>query len=260
MPDEDIITAEGAENGDGKGTEKSVEEVAREQGWNPDYDGPDKIDAAEFVRRKPLFDKIKSQSKELKEVKKLVEGMANTYKSMSAAQYQKGIKDAEARMKQAKADYDVEAYEAAAQDKATLEKAKESVAAEIPPTDQAEIDAWCDRNPWYDTNKIMRTDALEYREKFIKRNPDATTAEVLEYVENKMRKDYPDAFEEKKETRRTAAPVVESAVSSQHKDPLAKLKASMSAEEKRIMGMFVKNGGLTEAEYLKDYAAVRGDI
>ena len=40
---------------------------------------------------------------------------------------------------------------------------------------------------------------------------------------------------------------------------MAKLRASMTAEEKRIMRMYVKPGGMTETEYLTSYAQVRGE-
>jgi hypothetical protein len=235
----------------------TIEEIAAQQGWKADHEGPDKIGAQEFINRKPLFDKIKAQNRELKEVKKLVEGMANTYKSMSDAQYRKGIADAAQKMKDAEDAYDVKAFKEASNEKAALETAQAATVTAIPAADQSLIDAFCEKNTWFDTNKIMRTDALDYREKFVKRNPDASTQEVLEYVETKMKKDYPESFEPAPNTRRPAVSAVEGASTASHADPLNKLKASMSAEEKRIMGMFTKNGNMTEKEYLESYSQVR---
>lgn len=233
----------------------TIEEVAALQGWNPDYDGPDKIDAAEYVRRKPLFDKIKAQSRELKEIKKVVDGMANSYKAMSEAQYRKGIADAEKRMKAAETALDVEAYKEAAADKRAFEEQAKSVSNVEPP----EVTAFCERNPWFDSNPAMRTDALEYSAKFEKLNPQSSIKDRLDYVEKKIRRDYPEHFEDKEKKHAPAprAASVEGASAPGAVDDLAKFKASMTGEEKRIMRMFVKEGGLTEAEYLKDYMAVR---
>ena len=58
-----------------------------------------------------------------------------------------------------------------------------------------------------------------------------------------------------KPARRASA--VEGSTASPKGDPLAKLKASMNGEEKRIMAMFTKNGQMTEKEYLESYSAVR---
>jgi cytochrome c556 len=54
-----------------------IETRALEMGWRPkeEFEGSedDFIDAKEFVRRKPLFEKIEHQSKELKQIKQALE-------------------------------------------------------------------------------------------------------------------------------------------------------------------------------------------
>ncbi len=234
----------------------SIEDIAKEQGWNPNHEGPDKIDAAEFVRRKPLFDKIKAQNKELKEIKKSVDLMAQTYKSMSEAQYKRGIADADKRMKAAEEALDIDGYKEAAADKALLETSHTDIKGPVPP----EVEDFCARNPWFDNDPIMQTDALEYREKYIKRNPDASLSDVLKYVEIKIKKDYPEKFEQSpKEVKKPSAAAVEDGTpgASVSSDPLIKLKNSMSPEERRVMKMFTGSGQMTETEYLKSYAEVR---
>lgn len=255
MSEEQVVEAPAAEEQQGP----PIEDVAREMGWNPEHDGPDKIDAAEFVRRKPLFDKIKQQSKELKDIKRMVEKITTTHKQISEAQYRRGITDAERRMKAAKDTLDVDGFQAAMNDKVALEQAvvAQNMQAELPP----EVAEWCERNKWFDTDTVMQADALEYRERFVRLNPNAHIKDVLAYVEKKIKKEYPEAFEEAKpEVKKPTAPAVETGGSDGGKsDPFAKLKSSMSAEEKRIMKMFIGPGKMTEAEYLKDYAAVRGE-
>ena len=234
----------------------TIEETAKAQGWNPDYDGTDKIDAAEYVRRKPLFDRIKQQSKKLKDVEKLVEGMATTYKAMSEVQFKKGIAAAEAKMKDAEDTFDVKAFKEASAEKVALETAQATIK---PTAEPAEVAEFCERNPWFEKSATMRTDALEYGDKFMQRNPHATIAEKLEYIETKIKKDYSDHFTDPPDKKKPVA-TVEGASPASHTDPLAKLKASMSSEEKRIMKMFVgdpKDGKMTEADYLKSYSEVR---
>ena len=251
---------EGTEGTKEAKTQPTIEETATAQGWNPDYDGADKIDAAEFVRRKPLFDKIKAQSNELKKVTKLMEGMAGTFKSATEAQYRKGIADAEARMKAAEAAFDITEYKAASADKSKLEAAQAAHTA--PVSEPAEVTEFCERNPWFEKDPAMRTDALDYRENYLRRNPGAPVADVLAYIEKKIARNYPEAFKKGEEEEKPAgagkqAAAVEGSTSSPKVDPLAKLKASMTGEEKRIMGMYTKNGQMTEKEYLESYSTVR---
>jgi hypothetical protein len=239
----------------------TIEELAAKQGWNSDYDGPDKIDAAEFVRRKPLFDRIQSQNNSIKRLEKLVEGMAGTFKTATDAQYKKGIQDAEARMVAAEGAFDVAAFKQASADKQKLEQAQ-AAHVSAPAGEPAEVTEFCERNPWFEKDPAMRTDALDYRENYLRRNPNAPIKDVLAYVEKKIARDYPEVFkkpdaddDEPKPARRASA--VEGSTASPKGDPLAKLKASMTGEEKHIMAMFTKNGQMTEKEFLESYSAVR---
>lgn len=253
----EIADQTGEEEAHSEPSGPTIEEQAQKMGWNPDHQGVDKLDAAEFIRRAPLFERIKKQSDSIKRLEKLVEGMANTYKGATEAQYKKGIKDAEDRMKTAEAEYDVAAFKQAQAEKAALETQQAATIA--PAAEPQEVTDFCERNPWFEKSATMRTDALEYGDKFMKRNPDATIAERLEYIETKMKKDYPDAFaapDEEDKPRKSAA-AVEGAGHGGKVDPLAKLKNSMSSDEKRIMAMYTKNGNMTEKEYLESYSTVR---
>ena len=260
LPPENTLP-DGQEPAKDQSAAPSIEETAREQGWNPDYTGPDRIDAAEFVRRKPLFDKIRLQSRELREIKQSVDAMAKTYKSMSEAQYRRGIADAAKRMDEAEATYNVGAYKEALKEKTELEAAQASVSHTIPEGLPPEVADFCNRNPWFDKDKIMQVDALEYKDRYIKRNPNAPLKDVLLYVEERIKRDYPEKFTREKAPTSPPpkVPTVETGGPSTPttNDSLAKLKASLTSEEKRVMKMFVTPGGMTEAEYLKSYAEVR---
>ena len=64
-----------------------VELRAMEMGWRPrdEFSGEDDdfIDAKEFVARKPLYDKIAQQSKQLKNVTQAVEALKEHYGKVS---------------------------------------------------------------------------------------------------------------------------------------------------------------------------------
>jgi hypothetical protein len=238
----------------------TVEDLAREMGWNPEHEGPDKLSADEFVRRKPLFDKIKQQGKELKEIRRMLEKVTTTSKLMSEAQYKRGIADATKRMKAAEDTLDINAFKQAATEKAQLEQGLQQVSTpDIPP----EVEEWCNNNKWFDENDAMQADALAYREQYVRVHPNAPISKVLQYVEQKIKKDYPEAFEAEKPkpaAAKPSTPAVESGGNSGGKvDPFAKLKNAMSAEEKRIMKQFIGPGKMTESEYLEQYATVRGE-
>lgn len=185
----------------------SIEEIAKAIGYRSkeEMKDPSKhVDAAEYIKRTAKFNE--DYRKEIKNLKKSMDGVTAIIQQTAAAKFDEGVKAAEKRLADAKEAFDVDAIEKAAHEVATAKQRAAEV--KIPSSDQAEIDAFCDRNPWFDTSKTMRTDALEYREKFVKRNPDATTAEVLEYVETKIKKDYPDKFQAepvKEERKPTAA-------------------------------------------------------
>jgi len=197
----------GTESEQHEATPPTIEEIAKAIGYRSkeEMKDPSKhVDAAEYIKRTAKFNE--DYRKEIKNLKRSQDGVAAMVQQIATDKFAEGVRTAEANLKAAKEAYDPEAIEAAA---TAVAQAKQKAAQvnTIPATDQAEIDAFCDRNTWFDTNKTMRTDALEYREKFVKRNPDATTAEVLEYVETKIKKDYPDKFEAKepKERKQSAA-------------------------------------------------------
>ena len=84
----------------------AVESKAKDMGWRPleDFDGnPDEfIDAGEFVRRKPLFDKIETTTKQLKNVSKSLDYLKEHYQKVKETEYNRAIADLNAQRKTAK--------------------------------------------------------------------------------------------------------------------------------------------------------------
>lgn len=174
-------------------TQPTVEDVAKAMGWRPkeSMKDPSKfVDAATYIKRTAT---IKDDYKrEISQLKKSVEGIAKTFETATQAQYQKGIQDAENRMKAAKEAYDFDAFEQAQREAQYLKQQASTTST------SSEVQDFIDRNDWFDKDKEMTADALDYKERYIKANPNAPANEVLAYVEKRIKRDYPDHFEEVK--------------------------------------------------------------
>ena len=84
--------------------ELTVEDKAREMGWSPkeDFEGDESkwVSAETFVARKPLFDKIESQSKYIKSVEKstrqtqeALQALAEHHKKVALVAFKKELGD-----------------------------------------------------------------------------------------------------------------------------------------------------------------------
>lgn len=202
----DQLGTEGTEGGDNQAAPPSIEEVARSIGYRSkeEMKDPSKhVDAAEYIKRTADFNK--GYRAEIKQLKRSIDGITATVSQVAVQKHAEGVREAEARLKAAKESFDPDAIE-----NATVKL--QQVKAATPQTNSAppEVDEWCERNPWFDTDKTMKTDALEYGDKFQKRNPDATLQEKLDYIEAKIRKEYPDKFKKvEAEPRKGSAAGVE---------------------------------------------------
>lgn len=210
-----------------------IEEKAAKLGWKADgpKNGGKNLSAEEFLDTLP--DRFHHQSKEMKQLKRSVEGMAKTFQTTVAAQYQKGIKDAEERMNAAREAYDFQAYEKAASERAQLEQAAQTAQPGLLP----EVEDFISRNEWFDKDKTMTADALIYKKNYLEANPGAPIDDVLDYVERRIKRDYPDYFTPKKEEK-TATPPPSPEGNRSGGKPLAqweKDKGLLSPLEKEMM-------------------------
>jgi hypothetical protein len=185
-----------------------VEEKARLKGWKPkeefDGDHEDWIDANEFIKREPLFDKIRNQSKEIKEMRKTVEAMANHFQKATKVAVDKAISELKSQRKEAIELGNVEAVEDI--DK-QIEEHKISVQdAPKTPSVPKEIIDWVSENKWFDSNKEMREFALAYQETQMRNNPGIDLEIALGKTTTAVRRAFPEEFENK---RKSEPPPVE---------------------------------------------------
>lgn len=186
------------------------EVAARKAGWKPEDDWTgspeDWVPAREFVGRQKLFDKIHDLRNQLsRQATKFEQDMSRIsghFAKVQETEYKRARKDLESQLRAAKAEGDVEQVaEIAGQIKEVEQGAKEAKA-EVKAASSGgptpEYVEWQRRNDWFTKDPEMTGDAIAIGTGYASANPSKTQTEVLEYVEKKIKRLYPDNFEEVK--------------------------------------------------------------
>jgi hypothetical protein len=243
-----------------------VEQEARASGWVPkeDYHGdPNKwVDAGEFVRRAPLFQKIDVQGRELKELRKGLEALKAHHSQVRETEYKRALEELKAAKKQAYLDGEVdviveidEKVDAVkeAQSKFKQEQAAQAARTIDPEIVHPEFAAWSKRNTWYDESKPMRAFAdalgLELRAQGL------SPSEVLRKVETKVKEEFPNKF---RNPNRDKPGAVEGGGKGGNVKGNSG-ESGLSDEERRIMNTFVRAGVMTKEQYIADLKKVKGE-
>ena len=185
--------------------EIGIETSAREKGWRPkeEYQGGEGswIGADEFLKREPLFDKIRGQSSEIKNLKKTVEAMVNQHQTQVAAQVKAQLKEL--------AKERTEAIQVGDEDKvneieAAIVETRQQ-AAIAPPEANNEVTQWIKENPWFESNKEMNDFAVAYNKaQFAKNGGDAMKSLVA--TRAAIEKAFPDEFKVPENKQPTGGP------------------------------------------------------
>ena len=177
-------------------TSPNYEELARAEGWKTKnqlgdaYDPARYVSAEEFVKRKPLFETIKQQSKAIKELKKTVESVVAFSKQNAEAAAQQAIDNLMAQKRDAIINGDVEAVEKIDKSIKGHERIAESATA---PTVPSEVSDWVAENPWFDKDLELQDFATAYCANYAKRNPNAPIEEALRATEGATKRAFPDS-------------------------------------------------------------------
>jgi len=236
-----------------------TQQQALESGWVPkeEFSGdPEKwVDAAEFLRRGELFKKIEAQSRDLKDMRKALVEMKKLHADVQKVEYQRALETIRAQKKAALEEGDADAVLAADDRIYEIKEAQKQLAKiEVEDVPQAGEEhpvfvEWKERNSWYGSNGTMQSFADRRGQELAATG--MSPVQVLRQVEEEVKKKFPTYFQNPRQNR---APAVEGSVS----------KASSSSgfqltpEERRIMQTFVRQGVMTEAEYIKDLKKIKG--
>jgi len=250
-----------------EGTETPTERPAIEQraiamGWRPKDefhgDEEDFIDAKEFVRRQPLFEKIESQNKQIKNVTKALETFKQHYTRVEQAAVERALAQLKNQRKEALSDGDGERFELLDDE---IKKAEAKVVEIEQVKNQPIVEetvvhpewqAFQSRNPWYNTTGYMRKFADDVGTTLASQG--LTPTEVLKQVEQAVRKEFPAKFTN---PNKEYAPSVEQSRGTSK--PAGKESDSfLNEQERKVMNDLVRSGLLTKEKYIADLKAVKG--
>ena len=225
-------TVSGDSNG-GNGAEES----ARAKGWRPkeEYAGDgDWVDAEEFLRRKPFFDKMSQQRQEIKRLQRTVESMATHYHKSVAAAVDKAVKNLKVERREAIELGDADRVDAI---DAEIAYQQQQMAAQPANTVAPEIVDWVAENPWFNNDSDMRSFAVAFNENYLKANPN-DIATSLDKTLAAVKKAFPEKFEQPvRKPIAPASPVESGAVA--HKP--AKYDVNrLTSEQKAAYNAYVK--------------------
>lgn len=235
-----------------------TEQKAMEQGWRPkaEFSGEPEafIDAAEFIRRGELFNKIEHQSKELKQVRAALEALKDHHSKVKETEYKRALASLDSARKQALIDGETDRFfaleekiEEVKAEKAEFDSEIKNVSAQEEAQPPQEFVNWVNQNKWYETDKAMRAYADRLGAELATSYPPAT---VLQMVEKEVRKEFAHKLTNPKAARPMA---VEPAGRGSGKTD----NFVLTPEERDIMRKFVRTGIMSEQDYIADLKKVR---
>lgn len=253
----EVLTTEA---GDSAGTDDTTpvgndaEEAARAKGWKPkeEFAGDgDWVDAEEFLRRKPFFDKMSQQRQEIKRLQRTVESMANHYHKSVAVAVDKAIKGLKAERREAIELGDVDRVDAL---DAEIAHHQQQAVAQPANTVAPEIIDWVAENPWFNADQDMRAFAVAFNENYLKANPQDIGASLTKTLDA-VKRAFPDKFEQTQRKPSAPASPVESGGAT-HK-PAKYDTNRLTQEQKAAYNAYVKQHKImSHDEYFQGLEAI----
>lgn len=230
---------------------ESVEDRARRMGWAPkdQFKGdPSKwVDADRFVERGET--EIPLLRAQVRNLEKGIRDFAQYHSQVEHRTYERAKRELEAKANEAKQSLDFDAYESARNDLSQLEATKPQPVQPPQAHENPEFSHWADRNQWYGRDRELTAYAESIGAYVRQTNPDIQGQDFLDAVAAKVRKEFPNRFEN---PRRSAPSAVERAPEG-GKRGNGKGYNDLPGDAKSACDRYVKLGVLTREQYLKDY-------
>lgn len=264
-PEAEAPEAEAPAVAEEQSAEVSVEDRAMAMGWTPksQFKGdPDKwVDAETFVKRgeeflpflkannRRLEQALERTQKQLDQTRDDLKRFGEFHSKTAEREYQRAMREIQARLDDAAANGDVQGVRDATDDLVELSaKAGAGHADEPPPS--PEFEAFKDDHAWYGKDRAMTAafDALcaeVYEEGYTK--PKAGLKEAL----GRLKESFPEKFAKPDNPNRRGAATVEGAGALPR--PRGKSRSDLPPDARATMDRWVKQGLMSEAEYLRDY-------
>jgi hypothetical protein len=180
-----------------------AEERAINEGWRPKEewkgDEDDWKDAKTFLRDGELFRKIEEVKRENKNLRAAQLALKGHYEKVKETEYNRAIENLKAQKKEALREGDTDRavdiddkIDAKKEEIEQLRRIEQQVQQE--PEIHPDFARWVDRNKWYETNQEVREFADALGVAYKKTHMAASPKDVLEHVEDRVAKGYPDLF------------------------------------------------------------------
>lgn len=236
-----------------------IEQRASEQGWKPEdqWDGDPTAwrSAREFLDRGELFRKIDEQNRTIKDFKRALEDMAKHHSKVAQAEYKRAREELLEQKKEALRELDVDKVIQIDERIEAVKDAQRDAAAQpvtqVEPTLNPVFVAWVDKNTWYNSSESMRAYADRVGNQ-LGAQGNLSPAELLNEVERRVKKEFPQKFEN---PNRARAAAVEAGG---NKAGGKKETYELTADERRMMKRFVEKKIMTEEQYIADLKKVNG--
>lgn len=259
----------------------SIEEEAMSKGWRPleEWDGdPDQhIGAKEFLDREPFFERIKSQSSEIKRTKRELAELKETIKELSdhhqrvrETEYKRAMEDLKARRREAFESGDYERLETVEDKMKELEEIQQEEANlraqksnQVNTSSQGlpqEIQDWVDENTWYNEDPVRRAVLDACLQQVIDNDPTASNnpRKALEEATKLAKREIPGRFG--LERVRGSAVVEPGDGASRARSGKSKYSARHLSDDQKAVGKrFIATGAIKNLdEYAQQLAAIGG--
>ena len=210
--------------------------------------------AREFNDRGELYQSLHSTKRELKQTQATLSALQRHHQFVFEKAHQQALDELKREKRVAMRSEDFETVEALEEEiekkqtdfqkeKEALVREQQAAAAVMQP--HPDFQAWVGRNQWYTSDPEMKEDADAFGVVYMNKNPTAAPADVLRYVESRIRKQYSDKFV----TRRAAPNAVKGVDKSNGAARKVADDFDMTETEREIMKDLVSTGVMTEAQY-----------
>jgi hypothetical protein len=272
-PDED-----GTPDGDAAKPAPTVEELASQLGWKPDYEGDSYVDAATYIlRSREIQDSMRDHNKDLKNQLSTMQSSIDALKDHNERVYKAEVSRMQGEIERLKKEKRA-AVELADVDKVEeLENEISSIEKNLtePRKQQATTnpiyDEWIKENDWY----LKDDEMAAYADQVAQQYAGAPLNRLYPLVRAKVAEVFPEKFEPTKPVKAVPKRNLANAgdkQSGQQKpvgpaSPVERgkksgstptfTKADLTPDQQTIMKQFVQSGIMTEEQYIKDIAKLQ---
>ena len=255
--------------------EPTIEELAIQIGWNPNYKGENSIDAATYIlKSREIQDTMRDQNTGLKTQLTNMQDSIESLKEHNERVYKATVRKMQSEIEALKNEKraavelaDVDKVDAIDKQIDALEKglnkSESNTKSTAPAPANPVYTEWVKDNQWYLTD----ADMAAYAESVAQQYQGAPLDRLYSIVRQKVAEVFPEKFETATNNASTTQsqlkkPVgpsspVESAINNATTTTFT--KANLTPAQISIMNQFTKTGVMTEEQYIKDIAKMQGE-